>query len=230
MTNIVKAESKDVAEMAATSDAWGANEMTAQDIVIPKLLLMQGMSEQVSSGKAKLGDYVNSVTQEILGSVEKPIEIVPFMMEKFWVHNKFNGKKWAFDFIERMTPQNQSDSWEYTNAKGEKCKRIYTYNFYVLVAGQALPLITSFSSTSAKAGKELATQMYTINALAKKAPASKVILLGGKIDKNDDGSYAVKSIKVARNTTDEELTEAFSWYTTIKGGGANVDTSDGVPF
>lgn len=229
MSNLVKADKMEL-EVANTVDAWGGNEMSSNDIVIPKLLLQQSTSAFVATGKAKLGDYVDSVTGEVLGSVSQPVEVIPFHMEKFWVNQKFNGKRWEYVNVERMTISNQNLPWEFTGPKNEKMKRVYTYNFYVIIPGKTLPYMVSFSSTSAKAGKELATLMYTQNAINKLPPPAKTIGLGGKIDKNDDGTYAVKGVTIVRDSDPQEIALAFNWYNTIKQGGAQVDTSDGVPF
>jgi hypothetical protein len=229
MNQVAKKQSTEV-EIATTIDAWGGNEMSAKDIVIPKLLLQQGLSEGVTSGKAKLGDYINSVTGEVLGSVDKPVEFTPFLMQKQWVIQVHNGRKWEYHSIEKMTASNENASWEFTGPDGKKYKRVYTYNFYILVKDQPLPLLLSFSSSSAKAGKELCTQMYSVNAIQKLPPPAKTMELYGKIDKNDDGTFAVKQVRVKRASTPEEMALAFDWFSTFSAGSVNVDSSDGVPF
>lgn len=207
---------KESTELTMENDIgfWGQNESSSNDIVIPKIQLMQGMSQAVTSGKAKLGDLVDSVSGDIIGDVNKPLEVVPFHMEKFFVVQKFNGKKFLYDRIEKITPQNENAAYEF-DENGSKMKRVYTRRFYVLTAGNVLPYTIDFASTSSKAGKELATEMFVKNAMMKLPPASSKIAIGVKIDKNDDATYAVKTIKVVGKSTQEEIKNAFNWYKTI---------------
>lgn len=222
MSNITKKQETALVVAGAEASEWGTNELSTQDIVIPKILLMQGLSELVSSGKAKLGDYMDSVEESKLGGVDNPIEIIPFQMEKFWIHQKFNGKRFEYARTEKMTPENQSLPWDYVE-NGNKMRRLYTFNFYVIIPGKTLPYLISFSSTSAKAGKELATQMYTTNAINKLPPPAVVMELGCKIDKNDDGTFAVKTIKMKRKATFDEIASAFEWFKTFKASSVKVD-------
>lgn len=208
-----------------TNFDWGTNEQSAADIVIPKIQLMQGMSERVVKGNNKLGEFIDSVSGEILGTVDKPFEVIPFHMEKFFVVQKHNGKKFVYDHIEKITPANENAPWEYETKDG-KFKRVYTRNFYVLVPGKVLPYVIGFSSTSAKAGKELATEMYVKNTMLKRAPCASKILIGGKIESNDDGTFAVKTIKVGADASKEEIALAFQWFQTVRKEETKVDDAE----
>jgi hypothetical protein len=207
---------KESTELSMENDIgfWGTNESSSNDIVIPKIQLMQGMSQAVTNGKAKLGDLVDSVSGEIIGDITKPLEVVPFHMEKFFIVQKFNGKKFLYDRIEKITPQNENSPYDFEE-KGIKMKRVYTRRFYVLTNGNVLPYTIDFASTSSKAGKELATEMFVKNAMMKLPPAASKIAVGVKIDKNDDATYAVKTIKVVGKSTNEEIKQAFDWYKTV---------------
>jgi hypothetical protein len=193
---------------------WGKSEVSSNDIVIPKIQLMQGMSQAVVGGKNKLGDMIDSVTGELLGNTDKPMEVVPFHLEKFFVVQKHNGKKWMYERIEKINPQNENAPYDFEE-NGQRMKRVYTRRFYVLVSGNVLPYTIDFASTSAKAGKELATEMFVKNAMMKLPPAASKIAIGSKLEKNDDGTYAVKTIKVVGKSSNEEIKSAFEWYKTI---------------
>lgn len=209
---------------------WGSNEASSSDIVIPKIQLMQGMSKKVLAGQARLGDFLDSVTGEVLGNAEKPVEVTPFHMEKFFVVQKEvrlnNGKiKFEYSHIEKIGPHNENSPWEF-EVEGVKHKRVYTRNFYVLIEGKVLPYVIGFSSTSAKAGKELATEMYVKNTMMKKAPAATKIAIGCDVVSNDDGTYAVKKIKPVRPSSPDEIALAFQWFQTVRKEETKVDASD----
>lgn len=207
---------KESTELSVENDVgfWGQNESSSNDIVIPKIQLMQGMSQGVVAGKNKLGDLVDSVSGELLGTPEKPLEVVPFHLEKFFIVQKYNGKKWVYERIEKITAQNENAAYEYEDNFG-KYKRVYTRRFYVLAPNSVLPYTIDFASTSAKAGKELVTEMYVKNAMMKLPPAASKIAIGVKIEKNDDGTYAVKTVKSIGKSTPEEIKQAFDWYKTV---------------
>ena len=64
---------------------WGNDVyLGANDIVIPKILPMQGLSQMVADGKAMMGEFRDSLSGEKLGSIAEPIPVVPFHVEKVW--------------------------------------------------------------------------------------------------------------------------------------------------
>lgn len=222
--DLVQAGSQELTAPGEEYD-WGSNESSSQDVVIPKIQLMQGMSKKVIAGENKIGDFIDSVSGELLGSVDKAFEVIPFHMEKIFVVQKHNGKKFVYDHIEKITPTNENAPWEYETKDG-KFKRVYTRNFYVLVPGKVLPFVIGFSSTSSKAGKELATEMFVKNTMMKKAPAASRISIGCKLETNDDGTWAIKTIKPVGNTSPEDIALAFQWYQTVKKEETKVDSAE----
>lgn len=220
---MVKAQSNEVGFIEGDLSAWGSNESSASDIVIPKIQLMQGMSDMVVKGAAKLGDYIDSVTKEVIGGVDKPLVCVPFHMEKFNIIQKYNGKKFEYVSIEKCTSANENAPYEFEGPKGEKMKRVHTKRFYVMIEGNVLPYTIDFASTSSKAGKELATEMFVKNAIMKLPPAASKIAIGSAITKNDDGTYAVKTIKVVGKSSKEEIAMAFDWYKTVSKKAQHID-------
>jgi hypothetical protein len=213
-----------VALSATTLDDWGQSEISSKDIVIPKILAMQGLSELVSEGKAKLGDFVDSISGEVLGSIEKPVEFVPFHMEKVWIISvkKKGESKFEFDRYEPVTPQNMDYPFE-AQVGDDMVKYEYTLQFYVLLPHDtSMPYVLSFKSTSLRSGKVLSTQMYVRNRAAGLTPPSYTMLLGGKKEKNDKGTFIVMDTRVKGRTPAELETECLNWYKVIKAGGAKV--------
>ena len=200
---------------------WGeAPALSSNDLVIPKILPQQGLSKFVTDGDARFGDFCNSITGEVLGSVSQPLEFIPFFMFKYWAINKKvvdkNGKAdFVFTHMEPCTNENENLPWQY-EIDGVEHSRQLNRAFYCLVKGQPLPLIVSFKGMSSKAGKILATQMYTINAVQKLPPSARVMTLIGKKEQNDKGTYIVLDVKVARDATKEEILESLQWFKTIK--------------
>lgn len=204
---------------------WGDAPISSQDIIIPKLLLMQGQSDLVMDGKAKVGDIVDNSTNEVVGGCNtKPLRIVPFLMEKVWIISEKKKGDQRFEFVEyqTVTPENSNQAWSETIGDIE-IKREYTLQFYCLNPDQPdLPFVVSFKSTSARAGKALSTQMYVRNRAAGLVPAAYIMELTSHKEKNDQGQYAVYETKPVDKTPDAVIGKCLEWLRTIKAGKTKV--------
>jgi len=219
----------------AALDTWATPAVSSSDIVIPRLLAMQGLSEMVIDGKAKFGEFRESLSGKLLGSLEKPVEFIPFFLDKKWiVEVKKPGGKFEYSRIEKVTPLNEAHPFECDGLGDEKEKWTKVYEFYVLLPGEvelgaSLPYILSFSRTSFRAGRKLLTQMYVTNRAAKKVPAAQVMSLVGKKTENDQGTFVVMDVKTSRAAKDEEVKAAYDWMKTIQSGASKADGEE-VPF
>ena len=204
-------------------DAFGSGPLATDDIVIPKVLIMQGLSKQVADGKAKLGDLVDSLSGEVIGNIEDaPLEFVPFHLEKVWIVSEKKGNRYFFSHIEPVTAINENKKWEEV-VDGKEMKNEKSFNFYaILPSDPSIPYVIQFKSTSLKAGKELATQMFVKNRAAGKVPPAKVMALAGTKVSNDKGTFAVTKTNIVRDSEAGEIGTCLEWYTTIKGGAAKV--------
>lgn len=194
--------------------AWGGNELSSKDIVIPSIILLQSNSEFVKLGKGKGGDFFDTVSETNFGTEIK--NVVPFHMEKTWTVEKFNGKKWEWDHTEKMTPENENAKYEF-EVGNEKFRNKYTYRFYVLVNDHVLPFSIKMKGASKKTGGNLSTEMYVKNAMKRLPPAAMMVNLRSELEKNDEGdSYFTIKMSVADKTPYEKVMEALNWFKTIR--------------
>lgn len=201
---------------------WGTPQVSSKDIVIPKILCMQGLSELVTEDKAKMGDLVDSLTSEVIGNCTEGVEIIPFHMEKIIIVSKHDGSDYQFDHIESSTPENENLPYEQETPDG-KFKNEHCMNFYCLrPEDMSLPYIVSFKGMSRKSGKILATQMFVKNAAAGKIPPAFAMKLEGTKTKNDKGTFMVLKTSPVRESNQEEISSAFAWYKTVNQGGVKV--------
>lgn len=210
--------------------SWGAEGVDNTDILIPKLLLMQGLSVLVNEGKAAVGDIVNSVTEKVLGGKGKGVDIVPFFSTKSWVYMEKRNDKYVFVRTEAYTAANADRAIEGVTPEGLAYRYDRALNFYALLAEEAtradaLPILLSFRRTSYMAGKKIATFFKQCEML-KLPPASKVLTLTSATEKNDLGTFFVFDVASGRVTTKEEVAGAYRWYAAIKKGMHKVDNSD----
>lgn len=234
MSNLTATEEnkKELATAAQDMSAWGAAPVNQKDIIIPRIQLMQPMSEKVTAGDAAFGEIRESLNNDLLGGFEEPIGIIPFMMKKVWmVFNANNSEEPEYMETVDITPENEDLKYEdeiMVEGVPTKISRIRTMNFFVLLekellTGAAIPYILSFSKTSLKAGKKLATQMYVKNANAGVIPPGIICQLSSQVQKQDKRSWAVFDIEPGKKTPEDWCGTAFHWFKVINEGKAKID-------
>lgn len=207
--------------------AWGGEEISNEDMVIPKILLMQPMSELVTDGVAKIGEFRDSLnTDRVLGNDKEPVELIIFGTFKTWLEFKdgeyLSTKKW--------TPENAELPRDEILEDGSVISRDKVLNFYCLVpkdisGGEPFPFVLSCRRTSATAGKELNTHIKKLQ-MFKKPSAAKVFALTSYKETNDKGTFFVSQVKVLRDSTTEEQAIAYEWYKALAKSKVRVDESD----
>lgn len=214
---------------AIPQGSWGAEGLSADDILLPKILLMQPMSELVVDEQAAPGEMLDSLTKEKLGDQKKDLEIIPINMFKTWVISRKDGQKFKFVKQEPRNAANDNLPLEYTE-NGIEYRRDKVLNFYCLKASEAknpdaLPIVASFRRTSTQAGKQIATHFQKAVMMGK-PPACKTLKLISKKTSNDKGTYYIFDVTNGRSTEAEEIQKAFQWHQQIKSAGVKVDDAD----
>ncbi|MCX7928947.1 MAG: hypothetical protein N2558_04700 [Patescibacteria group bacterium] len=189
------------------------------DLSIPKLWLLQAMSDVVVEGKAKIGDFWLTSHSE---PIKNPI-FTPILYKKVcFVSSKTTGSKDRFkleSIFQVKTVEDEKLPWNET-VNGKDIKREYAFVFFGMLEGHdTLPVSFTLKSTSYKSGQKMATQMYVVNKMSCKNavyyPSAVKFKLLSKTEKGDDGSYAVVDVKVESTTTNEEQTTCFNWYNVL---------------
>ena len=185
------------------------------DIVIPKIWLIQAMSELRKAKKADEGDYVDSRSEDILlaSDEEDALPIIVIKTFKRWQTFKMvkDGKdvKKVFLKSEVMTMENADLKYQET-LEGEDLVRRQVISCYVLLgsdaqAGIFKPYIVDFASTSKGAGRDLVSDIKVLNTDKKNPKTGKLIRRGlpswvayfklGKFEESKEHDYYVKTIK-----------------------------------
>lgn len=215
---------QDTALATASQDlgAWGDNQLDSRDIVLPKILVMQPTSDLVAEGKAKMGDFVDSLSGEVIGNIEEaPLEITPFHMEKIYIVSKKSqgDTRFEFDRIEKVEQQNYPFEEQVAD---QIFKYEYTLQFYVLRAESPdLPYVLSFKSTSLKAGKVVSTQMFVRNRAAGLVPPAYSMIIGGK-KITGDNKYVVMDAKSGNKSSPEMIGTCLEWFKVVQSGATKV--------
>lgn len=232
---VVKEDPKAL-EVAQPLDLYEDANSDTSDILIPKLLLMQGLSQAVADEKANAGDIVNSVSLEVLGGKNKPVEFVPVKeAPKTWVIEKFSAGKWEFARQEPWTPANKDAEWTFME-NGIEMRRSNCLNFFVYLTRDsesftAFPYVVAFRRTSYQAGKKLHTFFETLKMAARQGdrsaiPMGQVFVLESSIQKGEKGNYHVFDIAPKRKATAPEMNAGIRWFKNLKSVAVQVDESD----
>lgn len=225
---------KQESALAAVPENWGTDDapVSAKEILIPKLLLMQGQSKLVANEQAKMGQFVNSVTGKVFGDITKPAEIIPIMkLPSLWVVSTVNGKDKKFKEIIPVTPANEDHDWNVKNQAGAVIEEWdYTMNYYVVMTDDVngLPYQLAFRRTSLRAGKKLNNHFLACQ-MDKVAPARYAVNLSATKEMKDGKPYFIMDlIGEKRKSTDEEFATAFKWFQQLKSQASKfkVDDSD----
>lgn len=213
-------------------------ELSSQDILIPKLLVMQPQSPKVVSGDCDLGDIVDTASWEALGKAErgknasKSLEFIPFSWNKYWIIKKQDGNRFKTEKLVRVDRSNQNlDPWEkWQGEDGILRERVYLHLFHVLIPGKSFPYVLGFKGSSKKAGDMVVTQMYTINPSIEgeawqKSAMGCVMKVTPQVVSKEDSTFVVLETAVSRPAEFEEACEALSWYKKVAAGEAQADLS-----
>lgn len=224
---------------SADIQQWSSQVNVGSDLIIPKLLLMQGMSDAVSEGKANVGEWRDSVNLNKFGSLNESFDVIPFHVTKHFdieVEQEDGKFKWARTepIVENPSLPGYNDQLPWTDKEdGKNIKRIRRLNFFVLLPkevtdGTSIPYVVSFKSTSLKEGQKMLNQMYVRNIRAGLTPASYMFKLSVTKQENDKGKWFVPVVTLSERTSNEGVTEALTWFKTVtaKGAAVKVDESD----
>ena len=152
-TEVAVKEKTEVAVPVNAANDYDSN-VGMEDIILPRVELLQALSPSVVDDGMKPGTLVNNITKEDLGN---PVKIVPLYLTKNWIRWKpraeGGGIMWRSNDPKDERVINET-KW---GADGTKPLATAYLNFLCLVEGQDMPLILSFCNTSYKAGRKLLT-------------------------------------------------------------------------
>lgn len=210
----VPAVAEEQVTTVSLSQAMADTGVSASDLVIPKLLLMQNTSEYVGDDKAKLGDIVNSQTLEVLGGFNQQVDIIPLKVYKTWRVYDMTGGQPKFMRQDTVTSSNEKLPWDDTE-DGHPIRRDMCMNFFVLLLsevskGEAFPCVVSFKRTSMQAGKTLATHLFKMSAM-NRPPYSQSVALKVSKQKKDTNTYGTYEIGKGSEISLEYKREAAKW-------------------
>jgi hypothetical protein len=232
----VKEEPKSLVNTAHEGQAdWGAESVDAKDMMIPKVLLMQGLSKLVAEEKAAMGDLIDSVSFAKLGDKKTPLEIIPFYSFKTWIILQKKPGEEKYDYVETLSMDSSNEHLDpnETLEDGTEIRRDRVISFYVLLAkdfeeGAVLPYVVAFRRKSYPTGKKVVNHFKNMS-MMRMPPAAKKLLLSCRLEQNDKGTFYVFDVAQGAKSSQDEIDMAKVWYDNVKTKSYKVDDSDVKP-
>ena len=154
------------------------------DLLLPKLILLQGLSKLVTREGMEVGTFVNSLSMEQLG---KEVEFIPVVMVKYFDLLKQDGTKMVFEsrVFDKDDPKLANRRMFPEGDLKANCNAVLSY--ICLIKGE--PTIITFSKSSYKTGKKL----YTMTKMSQKDIFTFKYKLSSKMEnKKDNDFYAME--------------------------------------
>lgn len=249
MQQAVVNPSKNKSDIVNSRHHAGNEEILSSDIIIPRLMLMQGLSDLVSERKASQGDFIRSTTGGVLGTPEKPLSFIPLTFNNQWVLSEKVGKKYEYRSTEPMNASNQDAEWEFKKDGGE-WKRTKLINLYALLPSDVklerdslmealksksmpdpstalMPILISFRGTSYNAGKTVVTHFARAKKYGLPAYVS-TLTLSCTQETNDLGTYYVMKVIEGGKTTPDDQETALDWYGILAQGKHKIEPLEDI--
>lgn len=184
-------------------DVTDNKELFSNDMLIPKVWLIQSMSEMRKQKKAEEGQFVDSQTEEVLADIGGVLKFVVLKTFKRWhtFELKKVGKEIEKEFVSSeimIFGKNHNLKYEET-VDGKDLVRRQVISAYVLLEKDAIqginkPYIIDFASTSKYGGRVMVSDIATLN--NRKLPAFAGFFEMSAIEESfSKGSAFVKKIK-----------------------------------
>jgi len=212
-------------ELANVESFGIADNIESSDLTIPFINIGQGISDAVKKGLVKYGELYDSITNEVLASVNEKLEVIFIKMDKaLFVTSGEKGNK--FERIEPFT----RDYLYNEEINGVKYQRSLVYRYFCILAkdikeGSPFPFAISLMKSNIGTAKKLNT-IFSRMKIAKKSSFNYIFDVSVKEEGSGNGTYNAFDIKQGRITTEEEAKVAIELHQFMNN--ANVKLDEGV--
>ena len=140
---------------------------------IPRAKIMQGLSEEVTSGICKLGELYLEGTGQILKPMTEPVVIVPIYITENWVEfdeGECLGRANTLKEAKKLWPDGPDKKGEV----GDLTWQHHQYNILAFINDCELPHIISFSGSNTPAGRSIKDKANFLDAVYMRGYSMKV--------------------------------------------------------
>lgn len=212
--------------------AYGFEETKNEDIIIPRIKVINALSPERVDGEATEGDILNSLTKEKMNNV-------PFIPIKQYYSNirwnpdrnadvrmlcrSFDGRIGEDENGTLACEQCKKNQFDNTKT-GKDAQPLCTayLNFLGFFEGNPMPVVLSFARTNYNEGKKL----LSISRSMRTAIWNYSYLIESKKISKDKNTWYIMVPKMAGKTTEENAKLAFELYTAVSSSAIRVDYED----
>lgn len=205
----------------------GFDDWTADDITIPILTLLQSSSDAVKKGRARVGEFQDPVSGELLGP---SVEVILLRMRNgaIYFDKKVNPKSFVCRSVNQVTSINgdRCDQCPYdahfnkwVGDQPPKCsasKEFLAVMASSLEDGVPYPIWLSFRKTSLPVAKALANKAYGISKRTKLPLFGHTWKISSKEESNPKGDFINYVVDVGRPLKPEEMEVARGFWAMVK--------------
>ena len=136
----------------------GLENMTGEDLIIPRLVIMQAMSPAVEEGEHQKGEVINSLTDEVWIGIDEVEPFIPIYHFKEWI--QWAPRDSGGGIVDRsMDPSSELAMSAKRGEKDEEGNRLVTeyHNFISVLRSQGFkkPCIIACAKSNHKHGRKL---------------------------------------------------------------------------
>lgn len=204
----------------ALKPAPGTEAISKEDILLPRLRLLQDLSVEVKAQEAKSGKLKHSLTEKVYDS----IEFVPISMYKTRIMFDSENRSGA-PLCRSNDNKTGSDGTQCSECENSKWKDSLppicntTFNYLMIMPEEIgvmiMPTVLSFMKISSQAALKLNTSVeFTI---PRQPFWNKVWLLQPKLKRYSKGEAWLLNVQQVRDTTDKEREWAKMIYDNVAG-------------
>lgn len=207
-------------------DMRGSEEVGAEDLVIPRVELVQGLSKARKKADpayiqgAEEGMFYNNVTRELYGDT---FEIVPVMFKKEWL--LWRDADLGGGFAGAYGSQQEAEEARQQQEKPEEWEVVDTNQHFVLIVKDDVTIeeaVISMAKTKAKASR-LLNSLVRINGGPRFSRRYRV--KGVPAQNNSGQDYYTLTVENVGFVTEDQFRAAEKVYEMVKSGAASVDRS-----
>jgi len=216
-----------------------------KDIKMPRVAVLQGLSQLVSDGKATPGKLANSITKEIYGD---ELIFIPLFLFKTRARFKIGEGLICFsrDAISCQfcnCPESHMEGYDCLTCdqgvwptkqqmlenpalSGPDCNLVYNYPVLNAKNLKQFPVSISLMRSASKSAKDLNSMLvYTGEDFF-----SSKIKMTVKKQENDKGTFFIPQFEMVGRCTDDEFLFAKNWYGKIRHKTIDINLEDEAPF
>ena len=213
----------------------GFEDDDAEDMIIPRVKIVQMLSPERKSGDAKEGDIINSLTKERLNG-KKFIPVFKFNNNVWWADRSEGGGILCMARDGKLgNPTDGSTpilcakcrKCEFDNTKKGKdaipvCTKFI--NFFGFFEGERMPIILSFGKTNYNEGKKL----YSLAKVTMQNIWNYAYELNDKTMAKNGNEWSIITVNAAGATSEEDRAFAANLFKQFRTSILNFDLEDGT--